>query len=325
MSSLSDRFLGHERFELKLSFILVVLTLAAILIYPLGCVLLQSVGDADGALTGSNYSAVLNEPRFWKALGNSFTVSGISALIAAFLAFWCAWGLHFSRIHPTVKKFVQIIVLLPLFLPSITYGFAVIYSFGRLGLVSQIFGVLPFSIYGFWGLLISDVIYTLPPAFLILMNAFHYVDRNVITVSRLMGDSPLKTFYMSSLRPIAGALCAAFILSFFLSFTDFGIPVSIAGQYEVIATELYTTMMGAVPDFGRGAVIVDTHFARVAGRLGYTASTDPAKIEEDIRKEFDEDELFRLSMVLNLHGRKYCHARKPECDICPVRDYCKRE
>ena len=255
MSSLTDRFLGHERFELKLSFILVVLTLAAILIYPLGCVLLQSVVDADGALTGSNYSAVLNEPRFWKALGNSFTVSGISALIAAFLAFWCAWGLHFSRIHPTVKKFVQIIVLLPLFLPSITYGFAVIYSFGRLGLVSQIFGVLPFSIYGFWGLLISDVIYTLPPAFLILMNAFHYVDRNVITVSLLMGDSPLKTFYMSSLRPIAGALCAAFILSFFLSFTDFGIPVSIAGQYEVIATELYTTMMGAVPDFGRGAVI----------------------------------------------------------------------
>ena len=87
MSSLTDRFLGHERFELKLSFILVVLTLAAILIYPLGCVLLQSVVDADGALTGSNYSAVLNEPRFWKALGNSFTVSGISALIAAFLAF----------------------------------------------------------------------------------------------------------------------------------------------------------------------------------------------------------------------------------------------
>lgn len=76
---------------------------------------------------------------------------------------------------------------------------------------------------------------------------------------------------------------------------------------------------------GRGAVIVDTHFARVAGRLGYTASTDPAKIEDDIRKEFDEDELFRLSMVLNLHGRKYCHARKPECEICPVRDYCRRQ
>ena len=70
-----------------------------------------------------------------------------------------------------------------------------------------------------------------------------------------MGDSPWRTFYVTALRPVVGALLSAFILSFFLSFTDFGIPVSIAGQYEVIATELYTTMMGAVPNFGEGAVI----------------------------------------------------------------------
>ncbi len=74
---------------------------------------------------------------------------------------------------------------------------------------------------------------------------------------------------------------------------------------------------------GQPAVIVDTHFARVAQRLGYTASKDPTKIEMDIRKEFRSEELFRVSMVLNLHGRRYCHARKPDCENCPVRDYCK--
>ena len=188
-------------------------------------------------------------------MGNSFIVSGISAAIAAVLGFFCAYGLHFTRINPTLKKIIQIVVLLPLFLPSITYGFAVIYSFGRLGLISQLIGQPPFSIYGFWGLLIADVIYTLPPAFLILYNAFFYIDRNFVTVSKLMGDSPWRTFYVTALRPVVGALLSAFILSFFLSFTDFGIPVSIAGQYEVIATELYTTMMGAVPNFGEGAVI----------------------------------------------------------------------
>ncbi len=73
---------------------------------------------------------------------------------------------------------------------------------------------------------------------------------------------------------------------------------------------------------GCGAVIVDTHFSRVAQRLGYTNETDPGKIEVDIRREFDEDELFRLSMVLNLHGRTCCHARKPECQSCPVKAYC---
>ncbi len=246
---------GKGQKELKVLYILITLTLAAILLYPLGCVLFQSVLTKDGGLGLSNYSSLLSQQSFWTALGNSFTVSGISAAIATIMAFFCAYGLHFSRIRPGVKKVIQIIVLLPLFLPSITYGFAVIYSFGRLGLVSQLLAPPPFSIYGFWGLLIADVIYTLPPAFLILYNAFFYVDRNFITVSKLMGDSPTQTFYMTAVRPVVGSLLSAFILSFFLSFTDFGIPVSIAGEYEVIATQLYTTMMGAIPNFGEGAVI----------------------------------------------------------------------
>ena len=246
---------GKGQKELKVLYLLITLTLAAILLYPLGCVLFQSVLTKSGALGFENYASTLTQSQFWTALGNSFTVSGISAAIATVMAFFCAYGLHFTRIQPSIKKVIQIIVLLPLFLPSITYGFAVIYSFGRLGLISQLIAPPPFSIYGFWGLLIADVIYTLPPAFLILYNAFFYVDRNFITVSKLMGDSPSKTFYITAARPVVGSILSAFILSFFLSFTDFGIPVSIAGEYEVIATQLYTTMMGAIPNFGEGAVI----------------------------------------------------------------------
>lgn len=246
---------GKGQKELKVLYILITLTLAAILLYPLGCVLFQSVLTKEGGIGLANYLSLLSQSSFWTALANSFTVSGISAAIATLMAFFCAYGLHFTRIRPGVKKVIQIIVLLPLFLPSITYGFAVIYSFGRLGLISQLIAPPPFSIYGFWGLLIADVIYTLPPAFLILYNAFFYVDRNFITVSKLMGDGPWQTFYMTAVRPVVGSLLSAFILSFFLSFTDFGIPVSIAGEYEVIATQLYTTMMGAIPNFGEGAVI----------------------------------------------------------------------
>lgn len=233
---------GKGQKELKVLYILITLTLAAILLYPLGCVLFQSVLTKEGGIGLANYTSLLSQSSFWTALANSFTVSGISAAIATLMAFFCAYGLHFTRIRPGVKKVIQIIVLLPLFLPSITYGFAVIYSFGRLGLISQL--IAP-----------PHVIYTLPPAFLILYNAFFYVDRNFITVSKLMGDGPWQTFYMTAIRPVVGSLLSAFILSFFLSFTDFGIPVSIAGEYEVIATQLYTTMMGAIPNFGEGAVI----------------------------------------------------------------------
>ena len=251
-----SEFLAARR-ELRWSFIAIVVFLAIVLLYPLGCVLVQSFLH-DGTVTLNNWVRTFTQPHFQEMLVNSFLVSGLAALGSALIAFFCAYGLYFTNISDRVKKFMQVVLLLPLFLPSITYGFAVIYSFGRMGLISQLVGRLPFSIYGFWGLLITDMIYTLPSAFLVLCAAFAYVDRRYVIVSRLMGDGMLRTFWMTAARPTLGAFLSAFVLAFFLAFTDFGIPVSIAGQYNVIATDLYQTMMGAVPDFGNGAVIAIT-------------------------------------------------------------------
>lgn len=87
MTTLTDKLFGRERRELKIVFALVVLTLSAVLLYPLGCVLFQSILDGNGSLTLANYTSLLSEPRFWNALSNSFAVSGLSAVIAAVLAF----------------------------------------------------------------------------------------------------------------------------------------------------------------------------------------------------------------------------------------------
>ncbi|MFQ9892779.1 MAG: ABC transporter permease subunit [Emergencia sp.] len=57
------------------------------------------------------------------------------------------------------------------------------------------------------------------------------------------------------LRPLLGTLAGAFIQAFFLCFTDFGIPASVGGGFDVIATTLYNQMLGGIPDFNRGAVI----------------------------------------------------------------------
>lgn len=74
--------------------------------------------------------------------------------------------------------------------------------------------------------------------------------------------------------------------------------------------------------FSQPAVIVDTHFKRVTGRLGLTKNTEPDKIEADIRRILKKEKQYRFSMTANLHGRKCCHARKPECDKCIVKNYC---
>lgn len=143
----------------------------------------------------------------------------------------------------------------PMLLPTITYGFAIIYSFGKQGLLTRLFGRQLFDIYGFNGLLLGYVIYTLPISFMLINNTMGYIDKKFTVVSRLMGDTPVRTFWMTVLQPLLGTLAASFIQTFFLCFTDFGIPASVGGSFEVIASVLYTEMLGSVPNFGNGAVV----------------------------------------------------------------------
>ena len=246
--------MNRKSFELKFCFWFVCIAFAFFLGVPLANLAFKSL-QSGNAIGLANYSRILTDATFIEAFRNSFVISALEAAITVVIAFMLAYGLHLTRIPGKIKEGLQLIIMMPMFLPSITYGFAVIYSFGKQGLVTKLIGEQLFPIYGFWGLLISYIVYTLPPVFLVLYNAFFYIDKNFITVSKIMGDSPLRTFWMTSVRPLLGSLMAAFILSFFLSFTDFGIPVSIGGEYEVIAVELYMKMMGALPDFESGSVI----------------------------------------------------------------------
>lgn len=121
--------------------------------------------------------------------------------------------------------------------------------------LQKLLGKQLFSIYGFKGLLLGYVIYTLPVSFVLLSNAMAYIDKKFMTVSRLMGDKAFATFRMTVMRPLMGTLAASFVQAFFLSFTDFGIPAAVGGEFEVIASVLYDQMLGSVPDFNNGAVV----------------------------------------------------------------------
>lgn len=244
----------RKSWELKLIFLVLVAVFAIFLAVPAIRLLLKSFLGEDG-LTGVYYLDVFSGKGFTTALGNSFAVSIVSALVAVGIAFVMAYIIHYTRLPRGFKRFVQAVATLPMFLPTITYGFAIIYSFGKQGLITRLLGHQFFDIYGFGGLLVGYVIYTVPVAFLLIHNTMGYVDKKTLVVSKAMGDGTLSTFWIAILRPLLGTLAGAFIQAFFLCFTDFGIPASVGGDYEVIATVLYNEMLGGVPDFNRGAVI----------------------------------------------------------------------
>ncbi len=239
---------------MKLIFLPIIFFFIFFLIVPLLYMFWQSLKKGK-AITIQNYVETLQNVEIRDAFLNSFQVSLVAALITTIIAFLLAYAVHFTTMHRSTKKLVQVGITLPMLLPTITYGFVLIYTFGNQGIMTKIFGQPLFTVYGFNGLLIGYVLYTLPVAFILMQNSMQYIDKRFLLVSMLMHDRPLRRFYHTVLRPMLGTIGGAFILSFVLSFTDFGIPASVGGGYKVIATELYQAMLGSIVHFERGAVI----------------------------------------------------------------------
>ncbi|OGP87585.1 MAG: endonuclease III [Deltaproteobacteria bacterium RBG_16_47_11] len=74
--------------------------------------------------------------------------------------------------------------------------------------------------------------------------------------------------------------------------------------------------------FGVPGIAVDTHVHRVSQRIGLTMNDDPVKIEFDLMEIVPREEWTHFSNLLISHGRRTCIARKPLCEICPIRKRC---
>ena len=71
-------------------------------------------------------------------------------------------------------------------------------------------------------------------------------------------------------------------------------------------------------------LVVDTHVARLAKRLGLTRQTSPEKIEQELMKQVPQDEWTMFSHLLIWHGRRRCYARNPDCSGCEIKGVCPR-
>jgi len=106
---------------------------------------------------------------------------------------------------------------------------------------------------------------------------------------------------------------------------DFGgeIPRSLDELVQLpgVARKTANVVLGSAYGIASG-VVVDTHVKRVAGLLGLTRETDPVKIERDLMDSIPRDRWIDFSHQLIWHGRRICHARKPDCDACPLAPLC---
>ena len=97
---------------------------------------------------------------------------------------------------------------------------------------------------------------------------------------------------------------------------DFGDIMSLPGVGRKTASVVLANA------FGRPAVAVDTHVGRLARRLGFTKETNPDKVQDALEDLFPEESWIFLHNALIFHGRRVCHARKPDCEACTLSPRC---
>lgn len=242
---------SRERLVFAIGVVAVAAVLVLILALPLASLFAKSFTGPDGAFVGlANYRTYFSTPALVQSLWNSVWVSALSTAIVIPLAFGYAYAI--TRTAVRLKPLLMAVALLPLFTPSLLSAISFIYIFGNQGfLKSWLFGA---SVYGPIGIVLSQVFYCFPHAFLILVTALGLADQRLYDAAHAMGSSRWRTFTAVTLPGAKYGLVSAAFVVFTLVITDFGIPKVIGGQFAMLATDAYKQVVGQ-QNFPMGAVV----------------------------------------------------------------------
>lgn len=249
------------------------LIFSAFVLYPVFEVVRRSVTGPEG-FTLQHFQTYFASPRTYRSLVNSLFVAGLSTFLTVSLAFGFAFVLTRTTIR--ARGLLYTLALLPLVAPSFVQALAFIFLFGRNGLItSQLLG-LEWNIYGWPGIVASEVFYCFPHAMLILYTSLSAIDARLYEAAQSLGAWRWRIFTQVTLPNAKYGLASATFLVFNLVITDFGNPVIIGGDYPVLAVEIFTRVIGLqqfdlasamsvilmVP--AAGAFLLDSYFSRKA-------------------------------------------------------------
>ena len=240
--------------NVMLTFSLIGIFFLVFLIFPLLTIFYQAF-VSNSTINLTNFKNLISNSVIRTSFIDSLMISFQTSLLATLIGFVFAYCVNFTTVFKGYKSLIGTLIILPMLVPTIVYGFAIIYSFGKQGIITRLVGFQLFDIYSTQGMILGFLIYTVPIAYLLFNNAMSYIDHQYFIVSDIMGDSKLRRFWVTIISPLITTIAISIVQTFFLTFTDFGIPASLAGSKNLMATTLYNQMIGSVPDFANGSIL----------------------------------------------------------------------
>jgi iron(III) transport system permease protein len=263
--------------------------------YPVVRILLSAIQDQGGAFSASAFLGRLFTSKIWGvaclAGGGRCGVAWNTLVLALLCAAGCtslglAFALIVTRTGFRYKRLLRALSVLPIITPPFVIGLGLILIFGRSGLVNHFlewaFDIAPSRwIYGLQGVLTAQIFSFTPIAFLVLIGVVEGVSPSMEEAAQTLRANRWRTFIDVSLPLMRPGLVNAFLISFIESIADFGNPIVLGGNFGVLSTEVFFSVVGAQLDQGRAATLgillllfaLAAFFAqrRLLGRKVYTA------------------------------------------------------
>lgn len=251
------------------SIALVVALVAAFIFFPVVRILASAFQDNDynfapylfveklfsrdiwglGCLT-ANVNCGVAWNSLWMAIlvGASTTVLGL------------AFALLATRTGFRAKRLLRTLTVLPIITPPFVIGLAIILLFGASGTVTlaieAVTGTTPGRyIYGLPGIWLAQTLAFTPIAFLVLIGVVEGVSPSMEEAAQTLRADDWRTFTTVSLPLMRPGLANAFLVGFIESLADFGNPLVLGGNFDVLSTAIFFAIVGAQNDQGRAAVL----------------------------------------------------------------------
>lgn len=215
--------------------------LAAFVVWPLLRVLAASLAGPGGVTVG-RYAELFGSGPLLAVLVRSVVVAAASATATVALALVVAYTV--TRTTIPGRRLIARMSLLPLLAPPFLAALGLLLLLGRKGALVQTLGA-GWSIEGFPGIVLAQIVTFLPHAYLLLTNVLGGIDTALDEVAESLGAGTLTTLRRVTLALAAPGLASAALLVFILSLTDFGNPMLVGGSYRVLTTEVFARVTGA--------------------------------------------------------------------------------
>lgn len=251
-SRMSLRILARDPILLALVFVIFV-SIALFVVYPLVMVFLASF-QVRGDWTLDNYGLMVERRLYRTALWNSLSVGAVVGILGVVIGYVAAFVL--TRLDVPFRRTLHYLTILPIISPPFVSAVSILFLFGFNGLITrQMLGLQDFNIYGFHGVVWSQVFTFAPIAYLSLRGVLASISPTLEDAALNMGASRWQTFWKVTFPLSLPGVASAFLIVFIESMADFGNPLVLAGAaFPMLAPQAYLEITGSF-NLSRGATL----------------------------------------------------------------------